>query len=87
MILLIVPLTVPFVATSAVPIAAALHRFGPRLFVPVVLTGFSLYLATILGLAAFGMLRLQAWRRAHPWTPPEPTRYTPLGVRVRSKTR
>jgi hypothetical protein len=32
--------------------------------------GFSLYLATAFGLMALAMLRLNAWKRANPWTPP-----------------
>ena len=37
---------------------------------PVILTGGGLYLATILGLMTFAALRLHAWKRANPWTPP-----------------
>jgi hypothetical protein len=33
-------------------------------------TGFGLYLATGLGLMVFAVLRLNAWKRANPWTPP-----------------
>lgn len=32
--------------------------------------GFWLYLAAAFGLMVFAMLRLNAWQRAHPWTPP-----------------
>jgi predicted ABC-type exoprotein transport system permease subunit len=31
---------------------------------------FGLYLVTVLGLMAFALRRLIAWRRANPWTPP-----------------
>ena len=31
---------------------------------------FGLYLATALGLMVLAMLRLIAWQRAHPWSPP-----------------
>ena len=50
------------------------------------LSGFGLYLATIIGMMTLAMLRLQAWRRANPWTPPEPPKYAPLGDRLRLKT-
>jgi high-affinity Fe2+/Pb2+ permease len=32
--------------------------------------GFGLYLVAALGLMALAMLRLTAWQRANPWTPP-----------------
>jgi hypothetical protein len=32
--------------------------------------GFGLYLAAVLGLTGFAVLRLNAWKRANPWTPP-----------------
>ncbi|MHB8530765.1 MAG: hypothetical protein ACYC8V_14800 [Caulobacteraceae bacterium] len=32
--------------------------------------GFGLYLATALGLMVLAVLRLNAWKRANPWTPP-----------------
>jgi ABC-type uncharacterized transport system permease subunit len=32
--------------------------------------GLGLYLAAALALMGFAVLRLNAWRRAHPWTPP-----------------
>ena len=37
---------------------------------PVIMAGSGLFLATVLGLMAFAMLRLNAWKRANPWTPP-----------------
>jgi hypothetical protein len=33
-------------------------------------TAFALYLAIALGLMLFAVLRLNAWKRAHPWEPP-----------------
>jgi hypothetical protein len=35
-----------------------------------VVIGSGLYLATALGLMVFAVLRLNAWKRANPWTPP-----------------
>ena len=32
--------------------------------------GFGLYLAATLGLTILAALRMNAWKRAHPWTPP-----------------
>ena len=32
--------------------------------------GFAVYLAAALGLMAVAALRLNAWKRAHPWEPP-----------------
>jgi hypothetical protein len=47
----------------------------------VVIIGFGLYLATVLGLMGFAVLRLQAWRRANPWIPPS---QTAIGSRLRT---
>jgi hypothetical protein len=33
-------------------------------------TAFALYVATALSLMLFAVLRLNAWKRAHPWAPP-----------------
>jgi hypothetical protein len=33
---------------------------------------FALYLVTCVGLMLFATLRLNAWKRAHPWAPPSP---------------
>jgi len=40
----------------------------------VVLTGadLALYFEILAGLALFAVLRLNAWKRAHPWEPPSP---------------
>jgi hypothetical protein len=46
------------------------RALGRHIEVPVVLTGLGFYSATVLGLMAFAMLRLKAWKRANPWTPP-----------------
>jgi hypothetical protein len=78
-ILLIVPLTVPFVVVTLD--GRVLRHLGL-----VALSGFGLYLATILGLMTFATLRLQAWRRAHPWTPPEPIGYAPRRKRLTPET-
>jgi hypothetical protein len=62
------------VTTPTAPFVVACTLYGRALrhSEPAVLTGFGLYLATSLGLMAFAMLRLNAWRRANPWTPPPP---------------
>jgi len=41
----------------------------------VVLVGaaFAIYLVVTGGLMVFGVLRLNAWKRAHPWAPPSPS--------------
>jgi len=83
---LIFSLMAALVAPLAIPLAATLHRHAPQLLKPVLLTGSGLYLAMTLGLMAFAVLRLQAWRRANPWTPPEPPRYAPQGDRLRQQT-
>ena len=41
-----------------------------RLAVSDAAAGLGLYLAASLGLVGFAVLRLNAWKRAHPWTPP-----------------
>jgi hypothetical protein len=86
-IFMIFALMASFVVPVAIPIVTSLHRRAPRLLEPVVLTGSGLYLAAIFGLMAFAVLRLQAWRRANPWTPPEPTQYAHRGGRLRPQAR
>ncbi len=54
------PLVVAFVL--------AVTLLKPRLVVAE--AGFGLYLAVCFGLMALAMLRLNAWQRANPWTPP-----------------
>lgn len=41
-----------------------------RASVPIFLVALILYLAAALGLMAVGVLRVNAWKRANPWTPP-----------------
>ena len=40
---------------------------------------FAVYLVATGGLMLFGVLRLNAWKRAHPWTPPPSGRAYPAG--------
>jgi len=47
-------------------LACTLYR-GPVAFV---VLAFGAYLAAVFGLMVFAVLRLNAWKRAHPWTPP-----------------
>ena len=63
--------------TAIVPLLTVAFVFACTLYRRVlaqagasVLLAFGLYLATVVGLMAFAMLRLNAWKRAHPWTPP-----------------
>jgi hypothetical protein len=44
--------------------------FGRTLSLNGLAVGFGLYLAAALGLMGLAMLRLTAWQRANPWTPP-----------------
>jgi hypothetical protein len=57
--------------TTAFVLACALYRraTGP-LGASVVLAAWAACAATILGLMALAVLRLRAWERANPWTPP-----------------
>jgi hypothetical protein len=41
-----------------------------RTWVVLVGAGFAVYLAAALGLMLFAVLRLNAWKRTHPWSPP-----------------
>jgi len=45
-------------------------RQDPHTWLVVVGTAFALYLAIMLGLTLFAVLRFNAWKRAHPWEPP-----------------
>jgi hypothetical protein len=59
--------------TFVCPLLTLVPVIGFTLFKPAlrdVEIGFGLYLATIAGLLVFAMLRLNAWQRANPWTPP-----------------
>jgi hypothetical protein len=55
----------PFLTTAFV-VACALYKPAPR----DVATLLGLYLVMALGLVVVASLRLNAWKRAHPWTPP-----------------
>ena len=60
--------------TPALTLAAIVSRPAARLsYAGLVLVGagFALYLAAALGLMAFAVLRFNAWKRAHPWEPPQ----------------
>ena len=62
-----------FVIPGVCPLLALVFVIACTLFKPAlrdVVTGFGLYLATALGLMVFSVLRLNAWKRANPWTPP-----------------
>lgn len=66
------------VLTPAFVVACALYGRAPgHAEAPVVLVGWGLYAALVLGLMAFALLRLEAWKRANPWTPPSAS--GPLG--------
>jgi hypothetical protein len=57
--------------TIVLAVACAMFRSDLRCVrVSVILTGFGVYLVMVLGLMAFAVLRLNAWKRANPWTPP-----------------
>jgi hypothetical protein len=66
--------------TSVVTVFAPVLSLATIVFRPstsdarawVVLIGgaFALYLAAALGLMLFAVLKLNAWKRAHPWEPP-----------------
>lgn len=58
-------LTVGFVLTLTL-----YGRVFRHVAVAALMAGSGLYLATALGVMAFGVLRLRAWTRANPWTPP-----------------
>jgi hypothetical protein len=67
-IALIYPLLVPFF-TLAVTTFEPAARDG-RSFVVLAGSALALYLAAGLGLTLWAALRLNAWKRAHPWSPP-----------------
>lgn len=63
--------------TSGVPLltvafvfACTLYRRALTATGTSILLTFGLYLAAVSALMAIAMLRLRAWERAHPWTPP-----------------
>ena len=89
---LIVPLLAPpFVLAPALFGHAARDARGWVILMAVAL---ALYLAAGLGLSVFAALRLNAWKRAHPWSPPphpggapeaRPIRHGELGRRGASR--
>ena len=67
---ILILMAVPSLATGFV-VAVTLFGRGPgRVALPALATGMGGYLAVVIGLMAWAMLRLNAWKRAHPWTPP-----------------
>lgn len=65
------------ITTVASPLLTIGFVFACTLYRPALLSAgasvvlaLGLYLAIVLGLMVFAMLRLKAWERAHPWTPP-----------------
>jgi len=70
------------VVTVFVPaVTLAITVFKPatsdaRAWVVLVGAAFAIYLAAALGLMLFAVLRLNAWKRAHPWTPPPSRSYS-----------
>jgi hypothetical protein len=67
-IVVMIPLLLPFF-TSVVALIEHAAK-GGRATVAWVGGSLAVYLAICLGLAVFGALRLNAWKRAHPWAPP-----------------
>jgi hypothetical protein len=59
------PLTLAFVIAPSL-LARALGDAS----VPIFFVGLILYLAASFGLLAVGYMRMNAWKRANPWTPP-----------------
>ncbi len=69
-IILIVPLLAPFLTLA---LSSFEHTArDARAFVVLAGAALVLYLAVGLGLSLIAVLRLKAWKRAHPWTPPLP---------------
>jgi hypothetical protein len=55
------------------PLLAVVFVIACTLFKPALgelAVGFGLYLATAFGLMVLAVLRMNAWKRANPWTPP-----------------
>lgn len=69
-ITMIVPLLVPLLALA--PILFKHAARDARAWVVLTGAAFALYMVTVFGLSLFAVLRLNAWRRAHPWEPPSP---------------
>jgi hypothetical protein len=65
------------VPLSAIAFPMFITLFGPptmdaRAFVALMGAALGLYLLVVGGLGLFAVLRLNAWKRAHPWSPPSP---------------
>ena len=70
-------LSIVTMLTPVLTVATILFRPATRdahAWVVLVGTAFALYLAAALRLMLFAVLRLNAWKRAHPWEPP-PSRH------------
>lgn len=67
-VLAIVPLLALVFTLAATRFAHATADVGG--FVALTGAAFALYLAVVAGLMIFAVLRLRAWRRAHPWAAP-----------------
>ena len=65
-----VPLLAPLLALAPTLFAHATR--DARAWAMLMGTAFALYLVAVLGLSLLAVLRLNAWKRAHPWTPPPP---------------
>jgi hypothetical protein len=63
-------------SAPAFTIAASLIESAAKVdagaLVRLMVAAFALYLVAVGGLMLFGVLRLNAWKRAHPWEPPSP---------------
>ncbi len=67
MSVLVPMLTIPFIfAVTARPDPA----IGVRAWVMAAAAALAVYLLVVAGLMAFAVLRLRAWKRANPWSPP-----------------
>lgn len=78
-IVLIVPLSVPLFTLAAPMLGgAARDARGWAVLMGAVL---ALYLTAGLGLSLLAALRLKAWQRAHPWSPPGDRRDRSRGAR------
>jgi hypothetical protein len=67
-IISVVTIFVPALTLAAIVFRPATS--DARAWVVLLGAAFALYLATVLGLMLFAVLRLNAWKRAHPWEPP-----------------
>lgn len=77
MIIMSVPVILAplFIATINLTTTLFKHAITvPRAWAALTATVFAIYLAAAGGLMLFSVLRLNAWRRTHVWTPPSPRR-------------